>query len=64
MVPSSEPLPFADESFDVVISLESIEHLEHLEHLMSPCCAPMEMRRVLKTMGELVFSVPNPIGAT
>jgi methionine biosynthesis protein MetW len=55
MDPSSEPLPFADESFDVVICLES------MEHLMSPYYALMEMRRVLKTGGTLICSVPNPI---
>jgi SAM-dependent methyltransferase len=53
--PSSEPLPFADESFDLVICLET------MEHLMSPYYALMEMRRVLKTGGRLICSVPNPI---
>jgi SAM-dependent methyltransferase len=54
MDPSSEPLPFSDESFDVVICLET------MEHLMSPYCALMELRRVLRTGGTLICSVPNP----
>jgi|SRR6266566_1019676 len=52
---SSEPLPFADESFDLVICLETIEHM------MNPYYALMEMRRVLRRGGRLVCSVPNPI---
>jgi SAM-dependent methyltransferase len=55
MDPSSEPLPFADESFDLVI------YLETMEYLMSPYYALMEMRRVLKTGDRLICSVPNPI---
>jgi SAM-dependent methyltransferase len=55
MDPSSEPLPFADETFDLVICLET------MEHLMSPYYALMEMRRVLKTGGKLICSVPNPV---
>src|SRR6266566_2601572 len=50
---SSEPLPFADESFDLVICLETIEHM------MNPYYALMEMRRVLRRGGRLVCSVPN-----
>jgi len=55
MDPSSEPLPFASESFDVVICLET------MEHMMSPYYAMLEMRRVLKNGGKFVCSVPNPI---
>ncbi len=51
---SSEPLPFPNRSFDFVICLETIEHMT------SPYFALMEMRRVLKTGGKLVCSVPNP----
>jgi SAM-dependent methyltransferase len=54
MDPSSEPLPFADKSCDLVICLET------MEHLMSPYYAMMEIRRVLKTGGKLICSVPNP----
>jgi len=53
--PSGEPLPFADESFDFVICLET------MEHMMDPYYALMEMRRVLKPEGRLICSVPNPI---
>jgi SAM-dependent methyltransferase len=53
--PSGEPLPFADESFDFVICLET------MEHMMNPYYALMEMRRVLKPGGRLVCSIPNPI---
>lgn len=53
--PSSEPLPFADESFDFVICLETIEHM------MNPYYALMEIRRVLRYGGRLICSVPNPI---
>jgi len=53
--PSSEPLPFPDESFDVILCLET------LEHMMSPYFALTEMRRVLKAGGRLICSVPNPI---
>ena len=52
---SSEPLPFADESFDFVICLETIEHV------MNPYYALMEMRRVLRPDGRLICSIPNPI---
>jgi len=55
MDPSSEPLPFPDQEFDLVICLET------MEHLMSPYYALMEMRRVLKTGGKLICSVPNPV---
>lgn len=53
--PSSEPLPFPDESFDFVVCLET------MEHLMNPYYALLEMRRVLKCGGRLICSVPNPI---
>ena len=55
MDPSSEPLPFPDESFDIVICLET------MEHMMSPYYAAMEMWRVLKNAGKLVCSIPNPV---
>lgn len=53
--PSSEPLPFTDNSFDFVICLET------LEHMMNPYYALTEMRRVLGSGGRLICSVPNPI---
>jgi|ERR1700730_4767752 len=55
MDPSSESLLFADESFDLVICLET------MEYLMGPYYALLEMQRLLKTGGRLICSVPNPI---
>jgi SAM-dependent methyltransferase len=52
---STEPLPFPDNFFDIVICLET------LEHLMNPYFAMMEIRRVLKEKGRLICSVPNPL---
>jgi SAM-dependent methyltransferase len=46
-------LPFADASFDTIVSLETIEHLEHPERAMA------EFRRVLKPGGVLLGSVPS-----
>jgi methionine biosynthesis protein MetW len=51
---STEGLPFADNFFDVVISLETFEHL------MNPHYALMEVRRVLRLGGRFICSVPNP----
>lgn len=51
---SSESLPFPDDHFDFVITLET------LEHLMNPYYALLEIRRVLKENAKLVCSVPNP----
>jgi len=48
-----EPLPFGDESFDVVVAAEV------LEHLRLPARALAEARRVLRPGGLLVGSVPN-----
>jgi SAM-dependent methyltransferase len=46
-------LPFADESFDVVVAGEI------LEHLADPAAAVEHARRVLKPDGRFVGSVPN-----
>jgi SAM-dependent methyltransferase len=51
---STDGLPFADDSFDVVISLET------LEHLMNPYYALQEVQRVLRPSGRFICSVPNP----
>jgi SAM-dependent methyltransferase len=51
---STDGLPFPDDSFDVVISLETFEHL------MNPHYALMETRRVLRLGGRFICSVPNP----
>ena len=46
-------LPFADDSFDRVVSFETLEHLEEQEQLLS------EFRRVLRPDGLLVISSPD-----
>lgn len=46
-------LPFRDECFDVVVSLETIEHLQNYGKFLDEC------RRVLKTSGKFVCSTPN-----
>jgi SAM-dependent methyltransferase len=51
---SSQPLPFPDDHFDVVVILETIEHL------MNPYYALLQIRRVLKENAVLICSVPNP----
>ena len=45
-------LPFADNSLDVVISMETIEHLERPEELLTEC------KRVLKEGGVFICSTP------
>ena len=52
---SIDGLPFADDSFDIVISLETFEHL------MNPHYALQEVRRVLRSEGRFLCSVPNPL---
>jgi ubiquinone/menaquinone biosynthesis C-methylase UbiE len=46
-------LPFADGSFDVVVSFETLEHIYNQDGLMR------EFARVLKLNGKLVLSTPN-----
>ena len=48
-----EPLPFADESFDVVVAGELLEHVRDPQRLVA------EARRVLRADGSFVGSVPN-----
>jgi SAM-dependent methyltransferase len=46
-------LPFAPESFDVVVSLETIEHVPHADRFLE------EVRRVLRPDGRLLLSTPD-----
>jgi len=52
---STDVLPFEDDFFDVVISLETFEHL------MNPHHALQEVRRTLRPGGTFLCSVPNPL---
>ena len=52
---SVDGLPFGDDEFDMVVSLET------LEHLMNPYYALQEVRRVLSPGGRFLCSVPNPL---
>lgn len=49
----NEPLPFADGSFDGIVSLETIEHLEN------PWFFVREISRLLRPGGFVVLSTPN-----
>ncbi|MGA9812629.1 MAG: class I SAM-dependent methyltransferase, partial [Terriglobales bacterium] len=46
-------LPFADASFDVVVSLQSFQYLDH------PAAAIRQIARVLKPGGHFLLTVPN-----
>ena len=50
---NSDPLPYADASFDLVTCTEVIEHLEHYR------AALREMARVLRPGGVLIVTTPN-----
>jgi len=49
---SGSGLPFADESFDIVISFNSLEHLHPLDSYLN------EIERILKRGGQLVGGIP------
>jgi SAM-dependent methyltransferase len=51
---STDGVPFPDDSFDIVISLETFEHL------MNPHYALQEVRRTLRSGGRFLCSIPNP----
>jgi len=46
-------MPFADNSFDVVVSFETIEHVRKYGQFLSEC------RRVIREGGSLICSTPN-----
>ena len=50
-----EPLPFPDESFDLVTFTEVLEHIA----ITDPCVVLQEMRRVLRPGGRMLLSTPN-----
>jgi len=52
-IDANEPLPFSDESFDVVWFSEVIEHLRR------PDAATAELKRVLRPGGRLFVTTPN-----
>lgn len=49
----TRPLPFADGTFDTVLTLEGIEHIDALDGYLH------ELRRVMKLGGRLIVSTPN-----
>ncbi len=50
---SGAPLPFEDESFDVVTCMETLEHVHDTDHLLS------ELRRVLRSGGTAIVDIPR-----
>lgn len=54
----TDPLPYPDDHFDVVLFCEVIEHLTN-----DPMQALMEIRRVLKPGGRVILTTPNAVSA-
>ena len=50
---SNDPLPYEDNFFDIVITLETIEHVENPHRML------WEIKRVLKEGGPLLISIPG-----
>ena len=46
-------LPYADDTYDVVVSLQTVEHLWDQDEFVAEC------RRVLRPGGQLILSTPN-----
>lgn len=53
IVDANQPLPFADDTFDLVWSSEVIEHLQ------DPAFSLDELRRVTKPGGDIILTTPN-----
>lgn len=51
-------LPFADGAFDVIVSNSTLDHLESKAHII---VALRELHRVLRTGGQLLLSLDNPL---
>ncbi|HOJ60899.1 MAG TPA: methyltransferase domain-containing protein [bacterium] len=49
----NQPLPFAPDFFDAVVSIDGIEHIERPFDFVREC------HRILKTGGQLIISTPN-----
>ena len=49
----NDGLPFKDQTFDVIISIEGIEHLENPSYFLRECA------RVMKKNGYLILTTPN-----
>lgn len=49
---NGKTLPFADETFDAVVSFEVLEHVFNIDEVLT------EIRRVLKPNGQLLISIP------